>query len=48
MQCQILRDELKNLNISLKLLDECAILCLKEKKANEDTVEKLNDGIKFK
>lgn len=48
MQCQILRDELKNLNSNLKILDECAILSLKEKKIPEESVDRLSDAVRFK
>lgn len=48
MQCQILRDQLKNLNTNLKILDQCAILCLKDKKIPEQNVDKLAPTIKFR
>jgi hypothetical protein len=34
--------------VDLKMLDECAVSYLKEKRANEETVVKLSDSIKFK
>ena len=48
MQSQILRDELKRMNANIRLLDECAVIYLKEKKVGEDKVARLDDGLNFK
>ena len=48
MQSQILRDELKRMNVSIKNLDECAVMYLKENKVAVEKVERLDEGLNFK